>query len=326
MRSHPRVTHWVERGWIGPGWLARAWAGPMAAGIGLAALAVATLDGGIAYWAKHVADAYGITQGVSPASGYSWPGHVVAMLLLAAFTVAVTATLTVDGNPVLAFFVLASVAAGPMTVVAAPVTVSLMLAQTELATLWWRLLVAAVQLIILSAAVWWCVRCLQAHRRALGTGRAATSTGSVPILVSLVAGLVIAAELLVQPFVMGQSPRPLPLLGWAVLTAATTLLVSRSDRLRTAILAFVGAGLALGVMSLAYLRHGGWPGVAGWEWSSIQSPVVVSFPTALVLLSAPLLGRIARSATLPSRSARTLPALNTCPDVASGANHGFDGG
>jgi hypothetical protein len=312
MESRPRVTRWVEQGWIGPGWLRWVWAGPLAAGIALAALAVATLDGGIAYWAKHAGDAYGITQGVGPGYGYSWLGHVVAMLLLASFTVAVTVGLAMGGSSVLAFVVLAAVAVGPMTVVAAPVTVPLMLAESEPAQLWWRLLVAAVQWTILAAAAWWWIRCLRAHRRALGTRQPATSIGSAPIIVSLVAGLVIAAELLVQPFVMGQSPRPLPLLGWAALTAATTLLVSRSDRLQTAVLAFGGAGSALGMMSVAYLRDGGWPGVAGWEWSSIQSPVVVSFPTALVLLSAPLLGRIARGAALlPSRSARTLPPLNT---------------
>src|SRR5690242_8335433 len=131
MESHPRVTRWVEQGWIGPGWLKWVWAGPLAAGSALAALAVAALDGGIAYRAKHVGDAYLISQGISPDSGYSWPGHVVAMLLLAAFTVTIAAGLAVGGSPGLAFVMLAAVAAGPMTVVAAPVTVSLMLAESE---------------------------------------------------------------------------------------------------------------------------------------------------------------------------------------------------
>src|SRR4051794_33906565 len=120
MRSEAQVTRWVEQGWIGPRWLAWAWAGPMAAGIGLGALALAGLDGGIAGWARHAGHAYEITQaGRASTGGPSLAGHVAAMLLLAAFTVAVTATLIDDDDPVLALAVLIAVTFGPMTVIAA---------------------------------------------------------------------------------------------------------------------------------------------------------------------------------------------------------------
>jgi hypothetical protein len=124
-----------------------------------------------------------------------------------------------------------------------------------------------------------------------------------------VTALVIVAELLGQPHVVGLSPGPAPLLGWGLLTAAVVVLVRRSSRMADALLAFGGAGLARGVMSLVYLRDGGWPGAAGWEL--IQPPIVLSVPTALLLLAAPLLGLALRGTVAVPVTRQPVPPEQT---------------
>ena len=99
----------------------------------------------------------------------------------------------------------------------------------------------------------------------------------------------------------------LPAAGWAVL--AVGLAAAAAQRRWEVGAALLGlAGAALLTLYFAYHRDGGWPGVAGWEYNGMQSPVVLSVAAAALLLTAAPAGAAlgalrSRTATQPAQQA-----------------------
>jgi hypothetical protein len=62
-------------------------------------------------------------------------------------------------------------------------------------------------------------------------------------------------------------------------------------------------------MALGYLRPGGWPGVAGWEFDGMESPVILSAQVAIVSAAGPIAGMLLKSILgAVRRLSRRLPA------------------
>jgi len=78
------------------------------------------------------------------------------------------------------------------------------------------------------------------------------------------------------------------MLGWAVLAGGLAATVAESAHRWAALATFAAAVGVLMLMSAAYARDGGWPGVAGWE--PITSPFVLSWTSTVAVCAAPLAG------------------------------------
>jgi hypothetical protein len=85
-----------------------------------------------------------------------------------------------------------------------------------------------------------------------------------------------------------EAPGFWPCVGWAVLGAGLAVAVSRGGWWAAAI-PLALAALTLWSMVDAYHRDGGWPGVAGWEFNGMESPIVLSTAVVtVVLIAAPV--------------------------------------
>jgi hypothetical protein len=219
---------------------------------------------------------------------YSLAGHVAAMTLLGAVAVLVASTLVSQGHRLLAALVLVGAAWGPMTVVAVPLRAGLIAASSSDTVWWWHVVVGGAVLVVL--AVWTIVV----------TPEHAGGILNVPFVGSLF--LVVAAVSFLicwnNVWELQESPGPLPSLGWALLAAGLAAIGTRATW-RVLVPAVLLTAGALGVAALAYLRQGGWPGVAGWEFNGMESPVILSARVVLVLAVALvpglLLGAAART-------------------------------
>lgn len=52
----------------------------------------------------------------------------------------------------------------------------------------------------------------------------------------------------------------------------------------------VGIAATSGLIFVAYTRLGGWPGVAGWEFDGMESPIITSAASTSVMFAAALIG------------------------------------
>jgi hypothetical protein len=265
------------------GWsrdLVLAWVG------GAAGLAI--LVGGLAAAAQHEAQVNARAQGLGGTYTYSLTGHVTAMVLAGALAVTVAVTLVQSGRRVLAGLVLVAVALGPMTLVATPLRAALVPVSYMDTRLWWHAVVGAAVVAVLAGWTWAVAHHLPAPpARSPGTDAARTRFPSETILVFalIVVGFLVTWG---RSFALQESVGVVPAAGWAVLAAGMVMATAfRGWRVSVASIALAVALLV--TMYGAYHRDGGWPGVAGWEFGGMQSPVVLSAGVAaLLLLAAPV--------------------------------------
>ncbi len=278
----------------------RTWKTDVAVGALLTAAVLGLLVGGIAGLAQHAAQVWWRSEGLTGNQEMdSLTLHTMSMVGIGMVAVATASLLTIDGRVALAVAVLVGAVAGPMTLVAAPVSESLIRDDSLDTILGWHLLVGAALLAVLATGTWWTSRSL---RRGSVLLDGATSPGfSSGSLFVVVAGTVLAA----QVPMMGNPERPQLVVatGWSLLIAGGAV-IGTSLRTWQVGAATVGGGVVLLLMAVAYLRIGGWPGVAGWEFKGMESPVILTFVTAAGFAAAPLLGFLI---TVRRRARRPLP-------------------
>ena len=262
------------------------WVRHLAAGSLVAMAALVLLVGGIAVAAQRLAEAFARLLGSSAGDMYSVSMHVVAMTAMAGFAVGVATGLTRLGQRVPAAFLLVATVAGPMTVTAAPVRASLVAASSDDTVRWWHLVVGSAVLVILTGWTWWCVRCLP-PRTPLGPRSAAAA--ALVFVVSMALGYLVYYQL-VDSGSGSNLPGATPVVGWSVLAAGVTVVVAFGRHWWSAVVALVGAAAVMGFLVLAYTRLGGWPGVAGWEYDGMESPLITSVVSTVTLLVAPVVG------------------------------------
>jgi hypothetical protein len=278
----------------------RTWKTDVAVGVLLTAAVLVLLVGGIAGLAQHAAQVWWRAEGlVGDQEMYSLSLHTMSMVGVGMVALVTASVLVVSGRVALAVAVLAGVVAGPMTLVAAPVSESLIRDDDMDTTRGWRLLVGVAVLGALAAGTWWTSRSLR--RGGVLLNRVSSPGFSAGSLFVLVAGAVLTA----QVPMMGNQERPQLVVaaGWSLLIAGGAV-VGTSLRTWQVGLATVGSGVVLLLMAFAYLRIGGWPGVAGWEFKGIQSPVILTSVTAAGFAAGPLLGFLA---TVRGRVRRPAP-------------------
>jgi hypothetical protein len=210
------------------------------------------------------------------------------MVLLGALAVTVAATLVVSRRRVLAGLVLVSIALGPMTLVATPVRAALVPVSYMDTRLWWHAVVGAVVVAVLAGWTGAVVSRLSALPTTPGSVepvRARFPSEGVLVFALIAVGFIVSWN---KSFVLQESVGVLPSAGWAVLAAGMAVAVAhRGWRVGAATLALAGAALV--TMFGAYHRDSGWPGVAGWEFGGMQSPVVLSTTVAaMMLIAAPV--------------------------------------
>jgi hypothetical protein len=221
---------------------------------------------------------------------YSLSMHVIAMLALSILAVAVGSALVVQRKPVLAGVVLIATAFGPMTIVATPIRASLITSTYQDTRIWWHVVVAGALTIVLSAWTWWVVRCLPEPEGQPDRPPSALAS-LLPDLVFIVSA---AGGLLAYLSSPDQSNQPAmrAMVGWAILAAGIVTAVGFARHWWTSLVLAGGAGVVLGLIFLAYSRNGGWPGVAGWEYQGMESPIITSVGATAAVLSAWLLGLV----------------------------------
>ena len=102
------------------------------------------------------------------------------------------------------------------------------------------------------------------------------------------------------------------LIGWALLAAGICRGGVVASTAWTSLGLLAGSAITLAVIFAAYSRIGGWPGVAGWEFQGMQSPIVfTSVASTVALLVAPLLGLLGWGVVA---AARNLGQADTATD------------
>lgn len=104
-----------------------------------------------------------------------------------------------------------------------------------------------------------------------------------------------------RSFALQESVGAVPAVGWAVLATGIAVAASRGWRVGVASSALAAAALA--ILYGAHHRKRGWPGVAGWEFSGMQSPVVLS--ASVAVLSAASSGRYSTTDANPCASSES---------------------
>ncbi|GAA3635291.1 hypothetical protein GCM10022223_62130 [Kineosporia mesophila] len=275
----------------------------VAAGALIAAAALALVVGSIGWLGQHAARTWWEGQGLpGEVELESLSQHTAAMTGTGLIAIAGAGLLVARGRVVLAGAALVGAVAGPMTLVAAPLSESLLRDDDSYDTTYtWHLIVGAALLGILATGTWWTSR----HLRRAGVRNDHEASGGPPPLLSdsslfvIVAGVCLTA----QVPMMGNPERPQLIVatGWALLVAGCTVAGSSLNGWQTG-LATLSCAAVLLLMALAYLRPGGWPGVAGWELLG-QPPVILTSVTAVSFAAGPLLGFLT---TVPRRRAAYL--------------------
>jgi hypothetical protein len=268
----------------------------LAGGYLVGALAVAAFDGGIAWQAQRAGQAASRAEGLGDGYLYSLPAHVFAMVVLAGFVVTLAAELWRAQRPGLAVAMLAGAVVGPMTLVAAPVARSVIAADGADTRWWWHTVVGLIQGALLLGWTWWTVRCRTPEQRR--PGDRAADGGRPPVSAASVFVVVTAAGCCAHAVALRDAGNQVAGLtqyvGWSLLAAGLTVAVGTARRGWPGVVASAGAALTVEVLSLAYERPGGWPGVAGWEFGGMESPIVVSGISTTVLLTGPVLALAVR--------------------------------
>ena len=289
----------------------------LAGGYLVGALAVAAFDGGIAWQAQRVgqvaARAEGLTESQVDDLPYSLPAHVFAMVVLAGFVVRLAAELWRAQHAGLALAVLAGAVMGPMTLVAAPVARAVIAADGADTRWWWHTIVGLIQGALLLGWTWWTARFRpplqrRPEDRATDGGRPPVSTASVFVVVTA-AGC--CAHAVALRDAGNQVAGLTQYVGWSLLAAGLTVAVGTARHGWSGVVAIAGAALTVEVLSLAYERPGGWPGVAGWEFLGMESPIVVSGISTTVLLTGPALSLAVR--VLGDRIPAGRPGVGSVP-------------
>ncbi len=278
----------------------RTWKTDVAVGTLLTAAVLGLLVGGIAGLAQHAAQVWWRSEGLTGNQEmYSLTLHTMSMVGIGMVAVATASFLTIDGRVALAVAVVVGAVAGPMTLVAAPVSESLIRDDSLDTIPGWHLLVGAALLAVLATGTWWTSRSLR--RGGVLLDRATSPGFSSGSLFVVVAGTVLAAQ--VPMMSNPERPQLVVATGWSLLIAGGSgrrdVVAHVAGRRGT-----VGGGVVLLLMAVAYLRIGGWPGVAGWEFKGMESPVILTFVTAAGFSAAPLLGFLT---TVRRRVRRPLP-------------------
>ena len=278
-----------------PSWLERLVVGSLCA-VGALGLIV----GGLAWLAQLNSD---------PIPRYSLSMHVVAMSAVAGLGVAVAVGLWRLRQPLLAGVVLVGVVVGPMTLVAVPVRGSLMANPMD-TKWWWHAVVSIAVGSVLTGWAWWAHQCL--GRRAHVPPRESSSVIRQTLQFALFVLAAMAAWVGFNETPM-QSNAPVmrAIVGWALLAGGIVVVAAFAATAWTSLALLTGSALTLGAIFAAYTRIGGWPGVAGWEYKGMQSPIITSVPSTAALLVAPLLGLFCWSLAAAARgmwAGRMLPS------------------
>jgi hypothetical protein len=262
--------------WQRPAWLIRLVLGSL-----VAAGLLAMVTGGLAAAAQRTADQ------LLPSEHYSLSMHVLAMTAVGALAVGVASALATQGRPWLAGIVLAAAALGPMTVVATPVRGSLVTPDSQDTALWWHVAVAAVLIAILGAWTLWAAHCLR-ERQLTPTPGEGPELSPLTMLPDLLFVVTAGVGLVIYLNAPEQSNPPAlrAIVGWVMLAAGIVVAVGFARLWWTSLLAALAAGTVLGLVFLAYSRLGGWPGVAGWEYNGMESPIITSVATTATVLAA----------------------------------------
>jgi hypothetical protein len=272
----PRPYFWQRL----PRWVSRLMLGSL-----LAVAALAVLVGGFALVAQRNADAVVLSY------HYSVSMHIVAMSSVAALSVAVAAAVLRLGQPLVAGIVLIGSALGPMTLVAVPVQPSLVDASTFGDTaLWWRVLVGVALLGLMTAWAWWTTKCLDTRPTIDSLSHTTETFSWLPstVLFVVMTGVGLVAYRMTPQ--QANEPALRAIVGWALLAAGIAVVTAfaRTAWMSLAMLAAVAS--TMGIIFLAYTRLGGWPGVAGWEFNGMESPIITSVASTVTLLAAPVIG------------------------------------
>ncbi|MCE0538549.1 hypothetical protein LWF15_23910 [Kineosporia rhizophila] len=278
----------------------------VATGLLLTGAALAIGVAGITWMAQRTHRFWLASEDISSFEMYSLPLHTASMTGIGLIAVMVASVLVVRGRAAMAAPTLIGAAIGPMALVAVPVSEQLALGNGVDTVFWWRALVAGIVLAILGTGTWWATRHLDSIgvladpdppecRRPLMSGTA---------LYILATGVSLAAQV---PMMMNaNAPQPMGMLGWALLVGgcavAGTALTARQVAVAT-----MGCGAVLLLMATAYLRDGGWPGVAGWELHA-QSPIILTWVAALAFAASPFAGFLTFLVRLPAVHSSLEPA------------------
>ncbi len=100
---------------------------------------------------------------------------------------------------------------------------------------------------------------------------------------------------------------PAPMIGWSLLVAGAAVLARRPSPTWGAVAVLTGSAVVVSTLHVAYHRSGGWPGAAGWE-TFAQSPVVLSWGTAGVVLALPAMAVLSSLRRRPLLAAAITPA------------------
>jgi hypothetical protein len=282
-----------------PGWFNHLLIGSLCA-VGV----IMGLVGGLSLVAQSTADQ------VVPTPHFSVSMHAVAMAAVAGLTVAVTVGLIRLGQPLLAGVVLIGSVAGPMTLVAVPVRASLVDTSTWGDTrLWWHVVVAAVLVSVLTGWTSWVNKCL--NQRPAGPPLPEKSIVRQVAQVAVFAAVAIVGyDVYYQLPLQSNEPIMRAIVGWSLLAAGIVVVAAFARTGWTSLALMTGVSATLGLVFLAYTRIGGWPGVAGWEFNGMQSPIITSLASTGTLLAAPLLGAIGWAMGAASRGIRAHPGTS----------------
>lgn len=285
-----RIPHWVTL---------------LGAGSAVAVSLLGALVGGMSLIAQQMSDPDGLSE------RYSVSMHVVAMVAVGGLSVAVATILSRQGLPLFGGLVLTAAVVGPMTVVAVPVTDSMVDTSTwQDTTVGWHVVVATVVAIVLAGWTVWSTRCLKERgAESVGATNRDRLAAATLFAVMVVAGVLAYSQIPVQ----SNEPAMRAVFGWALIAAGMAVASALARTAWVSLALFVGAAATLGLIFLAYTRLGGWPGVAGWEYNGMESPIITSIASTVVMLVAPLIGA---TAWLVRRVVR--------PGQAPGQGHGAE--
>ncbi|GLY29000.1 hypothetical protein [Kineosporia sp. NBRC 101731] len=275
----------------------------VAAGALVATASLALLVGSISWRGQHAARSWWAAQGIADGLELeSLPLHTAAMTGTGLIAIAAAVLLVTRGRVALAVAALIGAVAGPMTLVAAPLSESFLRDDDSYDTTYtWHLVVGAALAGLLATGTWWTSRrlghagVLSDHETSGGPPRSLSDSS----LFVIVAGVCLTA----QVPMMGNPERPALVVatGWALLVAGCTVAGTSLNGWQTG-LATLSCAAVLLLMALAYLRIGGWPGVAGWELLG-QPPVILTSVSAVSFAAGPVLGFLT---TVPRRRAAHL--------------------
>jgi hypothetical protein len=275
----------------------------LAVGAMVAGATVVALDGGVGWLAQRAGQAYSAAQGIDSGYLYSLPLHVASMLAVSALAVMIAAVLNLAGHRLLAALVVLGAVAGPLTLVAAPISSTLIRTDSMDTVAGWHLFIGGLQLLILSTSTWWTSRCLMRRDFSARLDLADESISGA-ILYAAVGACCLAAQVPAMGNLSGERPMLVVATGWSLLIAGVTVVLASVPRWRPVLLVTIGCAVVVLLMGVAYLRPGGWPGVAGWEFNGMESPVILSWANVPLFLLSPSAGLAAALLFRAGRSAR----------------------